>query len=196
MQTETKSILEIVLKNYCAMMSLINFNNKGWTIMTSKQLLALAAAAVFMLTACGQKTNSSTKDKKAEDHTEQLMEEAEKSEEVTPSIGLSTLGGEWTTEGYVFTGSDPVEIAGEVKTDKEFAVYLLDESHHMIDKTTDAEFTFEVPAPAADEQVKYVVGTSSEDLGDTGSTIEDLEKFVRYENVIAEYGEDTPADEE
>lgn len=172
------------------------FNNHNFLrgrTMDYKKLMSLAAASIFVLSACGNKDEKPAEEA-SDDATEAFLEEAENSEQLTPDVGLS-LFGEWTTDGYVFGGEDNVAIIGEVDGE-DFTVYLLDDEGTVLQTSTEPEISFEVQAPAEGESNNYVVGVSKEDLGAEGDKVDDVEKFERYENVITEYAVEEAEEEE
>ncbi|WP_018659765.1 hypothetical protein [Allofustis seminis] len=153
--------------------------------MNYKKIMTLAAVSIFALSACG-------KNDKKDDATDKLMDQAENAEKVTPDTGLTLVGGKWTPDGYIFGGPEKVKITGQVLSDGEFSVYLLDDEGKILQKVAEPEFAFEVDAPSDGATNKYVVGVSKDDLGAEGDKVDDVEKFGRYEHVTTEKVEQAP----
>lgn len=179
--------------------------------MSYKKLVSLLAASTLALVACGEDTaqeEPATEETAEEADTEEATDEGEdtfdraaerETEETTVSVGLEVIGS-WTTDGYVvMSEGDTAEImltaipAEDVET---FYIYLTDEEGTIVEKFENEEevvYTVE----GVDSEMTFHAGTSEEDLGDVGDTIDNPEEtFVRHENVIVQPGEEAPAEEE
>lgn len=188
--------------------------------MSYKKLLSLLAVSSLALVACGENntagdpaTEEVGTDETAEDaevdETEDAASEAEDGEDtfdraaeresgdVVVPVGLEVLG-EWTTEGYVVASEGPEATLDLTALPDEgvdtFYLYVTDEDGTILEKSENEE-EFAYIVEDVDSEIILYAGSSDEDLGDAGDTVDPEEDFVRYERVIVQPGE-APAEEE